>query len=231
VGIAFFDLDLTVLDVNSVGPWVRSERRHGLVSRWQLVRALFALFRYRLGAVDMEPLIREAIGHHAGASESELIERSIAFYDAELAHRVRPGALKALETHRNRNHPCVLLTTSSQYIAQQCADRLGFDDAIGTRFKVDGEGVLTGAPMEPLCYGRGKVQLAEVWTRRTGQSLKDSTFYTDSISDLPMLDAVGTPVVINPDKVLARLARSRGWQAHDWGDGASVRPDGASVVS
>jgi phosphoserine phosphatase len=70
--------------------------------------------------------------------------------------------------------------------------------------------------LEPLCFGAGKVVAAEAWAARHGVDLADTTFYTDSYTDLPMLERVGRPVAVNPDPRLARTARRRGWPILRW---------------
>jgi HAD superfamily hydrolase (TIGR01490 family) len=104
----------------------------------------------------------------------------------------------------------VLLTASSPYISEQVAEELGMTDYICTRFEVDG-GVFTGRLDGPLCYGEGKVVLASRWAEERGVSLASCSFYSDSYTDLPMLEAVGSPVAVNPDLRLARHAQRARW--------------------
>ena len=152
-----------------------------------------------------------------GTPEAELAARTEAFYHREVASRVRAGAPAALAAHRARGEPCVLLTTSSTYLSRLVQADLGFDDSLCNRFEVRPDGRFTGAPQEPLCYGAGKVQVAAAWAAARGIRLADCAFYTDSFSDVPMLEAVGRPVAVHPDPRLARLARRRGWPTEDWG--------------
>ena len=94
-------------------------------------------------------------------------------------------------------------------------DAFGLDDLICTRFEVI-DGVLTGRIAQPA-LGDAKRDRAREWAERTGIDLQDCTFYTDSHSDLALMEAVGTPVAVNPDRALLRVARSRGWTVVDWG--------------
>ncbi|MEZ4474356.1 MAG: HAD-IB family hydrolase [bacterium] len=221
---AFFDLDRTVLDVNSGRLWIRSEVRLGYLGRRQAARAAFHLARYHLGFARIEPVIRDAVATLAGTPEAELAARTEAFYHREVARRVRPGLAGVLARHRAAGEPCVLLTTSSSYLAGLFQRDLGFDDSLCNRFEVAADGRFTGAPREPLCYGAGKVQVAEAWARARGIRLADCAFYTDSFSDAPMLAAVGRPVAVHPDPRLARLARRRGWPCEAWGTAAAPPP-------
>jgi phosphoserine phosphatase len=89
---------------------------------------------------------------------------------------------------------------------------LGMDGGIGTRYEVDDDGAFTGRFEGPFVYGPGKVEAMEEFAAGHDIELADSYAYSDSISDLPMLEAVGHPVVVNPDPALAEVARREGWQ-------------------
>lgn len=216
--IAFFDLDKTLIAKNSASLWIRSELRGGYVSRRTALRGFAWIAKYHLGAADLEPALRYAVRLMSGQLERDLHERTRLFFEREVRHLYRPGALRALELHRSQGHRLVLLTTSSNYLCQEvCAD-LGLDDHISNRFEVDENGRYTGSPVEPLCFGPGKVVLAEAYARHLGTTLEQCTFYSDSTSDLPMLEAAGTRVVVNPDQRLRRIARRLGWPIVDWGE-------------
>ena len=93
---------------------------------------------------------------------------------------------------------------------------LQLDGVLCNRFQVR-DGVHTGESEGELCFGAGKLRYAEAYARQTGVSLRDCTFYTDSYSDLPVLEQVGAPVLVNPDRRLRREARARGWRVVEWG--------------
>lgn len=219
---AFFDLDRTLLDVNSGRLWVKSELALGYLSRWQAARAGLHLARYHLGFGRMEAILRDAVATLAGTAEQDLSARTTAFYVEAVAHRLRPGAAAVVARHRAAGDRCVLLTTSSNYLARLVAADLGLDDILCSRFEVDAAGCFTGRPLEPLCFGAGKVTMATAWANEAGIALADCAFYSDSYSDHPMLAAVGRPVAVNPDPRLLRHARAQGWPVEDWG--ASERP-------
>lgn len=214
--IAFFDLDRTLLSVNSGSGWVRAEYTDGHISRWQLLRATLWLARYHLGLAEMEAVLQDAIAAYAGQPEADLRDRTHRFYEREVRHQIRPGALDALDRHRAAGDRLVLLTTSSNYLSERVGHQLALDDWLCSRFEVDPDGRLTGRPIT-LCYGPHKVALATAWAAAHGVALADCAFYSDSITDAPMLEAVGRPIVVQPDPRLRRLARARGWREEDWG--------------
>lgn len=216
MSIAFFDLDRTILAINSGSKWVKSEYTDGFITRWQVVRATAWLLRYHLGIAEMEGVLREALAAYAGHPEAELRARTRRFCERDVVHQVRPGARAALARHAAQGEQRVLLTTASNYLSEQIGARLGLDGWLCSRFEVDADGRLTGEPLA-LCYGAHKVRLAEQWAADAGVALGDCAFYSDSFTDLPMLEAVGRPVVVDPDPRLRRVARRRGWPVADWG--------------
>jgi HAD superfamily hydrolase (TIGR01490 family) len=217
MAIAFFDLDRTLLAKNSATAWVRSERRLGYLSLGQTLRALVWIMRYQLGAAHMEDVVRHAVSSIAGEREEEISRRTHAFYEAEIRDQYRPGATRALAMHRDAGDALVLLTSSSNYVSRHVTDELRLDGFIANSFVVDDAGRFTGEPTEPICFGEGKRVHAEAYAQAAGHRLEACAFYTDSISDLPVLEVVGRPVAVNPDPKLGRLARRRGWEIADWG--------------
>ncbi len=215
--IAYFDLDRTLISRNSGSLWIRSELRLGFLSRWQFLQATGWLVRYQLGLSDLTSAIREAVSTLDGTREEALRSRTLAFYEREVRGLVRPGAREALTAHRSAGDTLALLTTSSNYLSEPVCAELEIDAFLCNRFEVH-DGVFNGVPQDPLCYGAGKVELAAAFAAERGVELSSCVFYSDSYSDLPMLEAVGTPVVVNPDPRLRRHARRQGWTAVDWGE-------------
>ena len=214
--VAFFDLDLTLLTVNSGHLWMARERRLGRLSLRNSVEAIFKFAAYRLSIIDMEDAMRKALALYVGDTEADLDRWTREWYEDEVAHTVAPGARPALEHHRKQDHPLVLLTSSSLYLSRVVSKQLDLDDYICSRYEVGEDGRFTGEPVFPLCYGQGKVTLAERWAEQNGADLDSSYFYSDSYTDLPMLKRVGQPRVVNPDLRLKRHARKKGWTTLDW---------------
>lgn len=216
MSIAFFDLDKTLISVNSGRLWVSREWVMGRISKRQAARALLWLTQYRLGLATIEGAVAQALLGLKGTAASDIKDRSDALYDSRLRALFRPGALRALEEHRRRGDVCVLLTSSLNYLADRVGAELGFDAVLCNRLEVDG-GLHTGRTVGPICFGEGKLTHArhEAQTRRV--ALGDCCFYTDSFSDLSVMEAVGRPVAVNPDPRLRRRARRKGWEIADWG--------------
>ena len=219
-GIAFFDLDRTLLGVNSATLWVKRELRLGYISRWHALRGALWLGMYELGFGKMEDAVREAIGSLAGQQEADIRDRTTTFWNEDVITSIRPGAWDVLAEHRRKGDRLVLLTSSSNYLSDLAAEVLGLDEVLCNRFRV-ADGCFTGDPEEPLCFGSGKLSHARQMADQLGVSLMDCAFYTDSHSDLPVMLAVGTPVAVHPDPRLRREAHRRGWSVVDWGPGGT----------
>lgn len=214
-GAAFFDLDGTLLGVQSASLWLRRERRHGRVSKRQLVRAALFFVAYRFGVLDVEKAIGVALATVKGLEERELRAQSHAWYREEVARHAAPGAFAVLDAHRALGQPLVLVTSSSLYASEGAQEQFGLDAILCTRYETR-DGRFTGAPLRPLCFGAGKVQLVEELAVARGIDLAKSAFYTDSLTDLPLLERVGQPFVVNPDPRLRWEAKLRHWPVLDW---------------
>ena len=215
-GAAFFDLDRTLLDVNSAILFAKYEFREGRLSAFRLAQSFLWSMLYHLSLLDLETTYERAMQTYLGADDDELTVRTGEWFKREVAHRIQPGARAALRIHRDLREPCVLLTNTSCYLAKAACDEYELDGWLANMFPTDDRGRLTGEFEKPLCFGAGKVTRAEYWAEENNIDLAASTFYTDSLSDLPMLERVGRPRVVNPDPRLRRAAKRRGWPILDW---------------
>jgi HAD superfamily hydrolase (TIGR01490 family) len=212
---AFFDMDRTVLTVNTGTLWFRFLRRRGEISRFQMLRAFGWAMQFKLAVLDLETLSRKLVATMAGQAEEEMIAKSREWYENEVLPTIAPRARATIEEHRARGERVVLLTSSTQYVAEPLARTLDLDGSLCSRLEVEA-GRFTGRIVAPLCFGNGKVALAEKWARGAGVDLAASSFYTDSYNDLPMMLRVGKPVAVNPDPRLARAARRNRWPVQIW---------------
>lgn len=214
--IAFFDLDRTLVAENTGRLWVEHERREGNISSVQAARAMVWLGLYHLSLIDLDRAYGQALAHYRGIADASLRARTEQWFHATVAHRMQPGAEAALAWHREQGHRCVMLTNSSPYQAAVATARWGLDGWVSNHFVVDNSGLLTGELEQPICYGAGKTTRAERWAALHGGRVSESWFYTDSLSDLPMLEAVARPRIVQPDPRLRRVAMKRGWPMLDW---------------
>jgi HAD superfamily hydrolase (TIGR01490 family) len=214
--VAFFDLDRTLIDVNSGKLWLREEWGNGRIGLRVGLRAVYWFTRYSLGDDVLDRGLAEAAAVYTGVPADQLGDRISAWFAADVAYRMRPGARAAIDAHRAAGDRIVLATSSSQFAVACAVSTFGLDDGIGTTLEI-ADGVLTGR-IGASAFGRQKLTRCEEWARAEGVDLSDCAFYTDAYADRTLLEVVGQPVVVHPDRRLARLARSRGWPVEDWGD-------------
>ena len=216
MAIAFFDLDKTLIARNSATLWIRFEWDAGNATVRQAAWALTWVVRYGLGIGDLTKPIRETVALIGGQPEAAMLPRVEDFHRRFVRPIYRADGRAAVEHHRSAGDRLVLLTSASNYLSELVCTDLGLDAYLANRFEVDADGLYTGRTIEPLCYGPGKVELARRFAAEHGDSLDEATFYSDSASDLPMLEAVGKPVAVTPDPRLRRAARRGGWPIVEW---------------
>jgi HAD superfamily hydrolase (TIGR01490 family) len=212
---AFFDLDKTLVTANGGKLWMLREYRHGRISLWQVVRGLFYVLLYHFGIVDMDKAMGEAVSTLKGLDEADVRRRTEEWFAEEMAPKAAPGAPPVIDKHRAEGHLLVLHTGSSPYASKCAVELFGLDHFLSARFEVV-DGLFTGNYIKPLCYAEGKVHYGRLFAKEHGVDLSQSYFYTDSLTDLPMLLAVGHPRIVNPDPRLRREAKRRGWPVLDW---------------
>jgi HAD superfamily hydrolase (TIGR01490 family) len=212
---AFFDLDRTLVRCNSGTLWIRWLRKRGEISFFRQLRALGWIAQYKLAMIDMESVVTGVTAEMKGDDEGELREKCLEFTRSEVLDHVTPRGRDALERHRRENHLIAILSSGSPYVTEPVAKHLGIEHVLCTRLGVD-NGKLDGTHIRPACYGAGKVVWAEKFAHANDVDLNQSFFYTDSYSDLPMLERVGMARVINPDTRLRRHAQRVGWSVEAW---------------
>jgi HAD superfamily hydrolase (TIGR01490 family) len=212
---AFFDMDRTVLRVNSGSRWMSYLRRRGEITRFEALRAVGWAMQYKLAVLDMDTLSRRLVAGLAGDSESEMRDKCAAWFREEIEATIVAPARAAIDLHRARGERVVLLTSATPYVAEPLARALALDAVLCSRLEVV-DGRFTGRLVNPLCFGAGKVAWAEQLAASEGIDLAASSFYTDSYNDLPMMLRVGVPIAVNPDLRLALAARRRGWRIERW---------------
>lgn len=218
MGLALFDLDRTLIARNSATAWIRRELRLGHLRTLDALRGFAWIARYQLGLADIEVAVRLAIEALAGTDAAAIRARSDDFFMEDVRHWTRRGALSAIAEHKARGDKLAILTSSSGYLAERVAESLGFDAYLANCLEVGPDGLHTGRTIGPICFGAGKLEHARSYAETIGATLEGAAFYTDSVSDLPVLEAVGTPVAVHPDPKLKRIARERGWRVEAWGE-------------
>ncbi|WP_310469037.1 HAD-IB family hydrolase [Sphingomonas sp.] len=141
------------------------------------------------------------------------------FADATIAGNIRPGALKAVARDKAQGRRLVLATASYRLYADAIAERLGFDDVIGTGSVIGLDERVRSRILGENAYGEAKLRMIAEWVEKSGLTGKHGhvRFYSDHASDQPAFEWADEPVAVNPHARLARLAKARGWAVEDWG--------------
>src|SRR3954453_23164762 len=213
-GAAFFDLDRTLMAGSSGMHFARAAYGSGIVGRRQLMRWGVEHVHFRLkGSTDERTAqLLSQVKELLGGIPARDIQRLAPGLLAGVLPRIYPQMLDEVRSHQDADRPTFIVSAAGNDLVEMLARVLGMEGGIGTQYEVDGEGLLTGRIVEPFVYADGKVAAMRRFAEEHDINLSESWAYSDSVSDLPMLRAVGHPVVVNPDANLARRAGEDGWE-------------------
>jgi HAD superfamily hydrolase (TIGR01490 family) len=209
---AFFDLDRTLISGSSAFVLGIAAWRGKLVPTHQFLRDAAGAVAFKFaGASDQtsEGVRDRILGAVKGVRLDDLVALN-ADIVPKLMAKVRPEAMRLLEQHRHAGRATYIVSASPIELVEPLAKALGMTAGIGTRSAIV-DGAYSGELAGPFCYGAGKVEAIQELARWEGLDLSMCWAYSDSASDLPMLEAVGHPVAVNPDARLERVAGQRGW--------------------
>ncbi len=211
MALALFDLDNTLLAGDSDYLWGGFLAREGLVDGVAYERENLRHYRaYQAGQLDIHEFLRFALRPLAEHDPALLESVRTRFVDEVIAPIVAPGTPALLARHRTAGDRLAIVTATNRFVTGPIAALLGIDDLLATEpQRVDGR--YTGEPEGIPCFREGKVTRLRDWLAREGLDLAGSWFYSDSLNDLPLLEAVEHPVAVDPDETLAAVAAERGW--------------------
>jgi HAD superfamily hydrolase (TIGR01490 family) len=214
---AFFDLDKTIISRSSSLALSRPMYRAGMVTRGQLVRGAYAQLVYALVGADEKKMDRLKEGMLSltkgwDRAEVEALVRDVII--EVIDPFVYQEALDLMALHRSEGRRIYIVSSSPEEVVRPLASHFGVTGVIATRARIV-DGKYTGE-LEFYCYGEAKGEAVREVAERAGIDLAGSYAYTDSITDLPMLEAVGHPVAVNADRDLRREAEAREWDVRDF---------------
>jgi HAD superfamily hydrolase (TIGR01490 family) len=219
--LAIYDLDRTVTKRPTYTPFLLhcATRR----APWRLLLlplVLLSMVAYGLRLIDRARLKeinhRLLIGAHIHPRELQPLVES--FADEQVRSNIRPGALKAIARDKAQGRRLVLATASYRLYADAIAQRLGFDDVIGTGSVIGLDDRVHAKIAGENCYGPAKLRMIAEWVEKSGLTGKHGhvRFYSDHVSDQPAFEWADEAVAVNPHGKLRRLAEQRGWRIEDW---------------
>ncbi|HEX9065743.1 MAG TPA: HAD family hydrolase [Streptosporangiaceae bacterium] len=209
---AFFDLDKTIISRSSTLAFAPSFYRHGLITRSQAARGALAQIRYRTGGAghsQMERIKQQLTSACRGWPAERVAEIVTANLTATIAPIIYQQARLLLDDHKSAGRDVFIVSTAGQEMVGPIAAMLGVGGVIATRMRL-AEGRYTGE-VDFYAYGEGKAEQIRRLAGERGYDLGTCYAYSDSHTDLPMLEAVGYPHAVNPDRALRRVALARGW--------------------
>lgn len=207
---AFYDLDHTILDGNSATHLVYEARRRGVMTERQYRHAVWLSVLYKLGLGDPTKMINRMLSWLNGLNEEFIMNLSKEIFDHVIRETIRPEILETIREHRSRNGAVVLLSSATTPICRPVSQFMNLDDVICTCLKSK-DGLLTGHTEGKLVYGPEKRVRMFAYCKEKGSDPEKAWYYGDSHTDRFVMEAVGNPVAVSPDKRLLKIARRRNW--------------------
>lgn len=223
---AFFDLDKTVVAKSSTLAFSRELYREGLITPGVVLKGAYAQLAYQLLGANEERMERSraALLELSKGWEAERVQRLVRETLQEVIDPlIYAEALELFAAHRRAGDDLYLVSSSGIEVVRPLAEYLGVPYVIATRPGVDAEGCYDGT-LEFYCYGEAKAAAIRDEAERRGIDLAASVAYSDSMTDLPMLELVGNPVAVNPDRELRAASAERGWPIRDFQRPVALRP-------
>jgi putative phosphoserine phosphatase/1-acylglycerol-3-phosphate O-acyltransferase len=207
---ALFDLDQTLLAGFSATSFIRERFVTGRMSPQELGTTFYGALSFALGRTGFSALMSATTAAYRGLAESMLEEIGEEVFVKHLAKQIYPESRAIVQAHQEAGHTVAIISSATRYQAEPLARDMGIAHVLCTELEVK-EGVFSGEVVHPTCYGQGKAIAARNLAAREGLDLHESYFYTDSHEDLPLLEAVGRPRPLNPNRALAQIAKERQW--------------------
>ncbi len=215
MNLALFDLDHTLLPIDSDNEWGKFLVRRGVVDRDSFAAANARFFaQYQAGTLDPDEYLGFALGTLAGFARAELDALHADFMREVIEPVLLPQAKDLLERHRAQGDLIAIVTATNLYVTRPIASALGVEHLVAAVPEEQPDGRLTGKLLGQHCNGPGKIVHTRQWLAGLGKTLADfpqSHFYSDSHNDIPLMSQVTHPVATNPSAKLAAHAKDQGW--------------------
>lgn len=208
--IAFFDFDHTLINGNSGYYTSLALVRHGILKKRRMLQAVYYSLAALLFQQDVKKIYEIAIADMAGHPLKKILEIGEECFEKEIKKRFFSDGLERLKEHQIKGDRVVILSSGPSMTLAAVTKFLKIDEAY-TMGPEMVDGVLTAKLKLPICHAEGKLIYAEKEAVQFGIPLSKCSFYSDHFSDIPLLEKVGHPYVVNPDKKLKKTANNRGW--------------------
>ena len=216
--LAIFDLDHTLINGDSDYLWGEYMVKHGIVDEQAYRARNEAFYRdYQRGTLDNDVYLAFALEPLTRYSLDELYAWRADYVDNWIRPLVAPGAADLLESHRQQGHELMIISATNLFVSEPIGAMLGVETVLATEPEIV-DGRYSGRFLGTPTYQQGKVVALSEWLDRHGGTLAENYFYSDSLNDLALLEAVDHPVAVSPDDDLGAIARARGWKIIDLGN-------------
>jgi len=219
VRAAFFDVDKTLLPGSSLYLFARGLYRRGFYTLRDILWFASGQLVFRLtgaeGQRGMEAARESALAFVEGKRQADLVQIGHDIVVEVIGPRIYPEMRKVIDAHRAAGDLTYLVTAAPRDLAEEIAAYLGMDGALGTRAELV-DGTYTGRLLGPVLHGPAKLEAVAQLAAAQGIDLRECSAYSDSVNDRPLLEGVGHPVAVNPDRVLHQLAAECNWPVHDF---------------
>lgn len=213
---AFFDLDRTLVACNTGRLLIGALLRAGHISLPFALRSVAWMVQYRLGQVDLDHAAERSVALMKGHRADAFAEFCRALCERSVFSEITKEGVAAIARHRALNEIVAIVSSSSEQMVRPVAEKLGVELVVCTHLQVADDGCFTGKLANRVCWGQSKREAAIAFAQTHDIDLSRSTFYSDSSTDLPLLESVSQPVVVNPDGRLRRFAMKNGWPIERW---------------
>ena len=215
MSLAIFDLDHTLLNGDSDYLWGKYMVAHGIVdqSSYEHENEVY-LQDYQRGQLDNDAYLKFALKPLAQHPIEDLYHWRADFVENWIMPIVAEGTPALLEKHHSQNDILIIISATNLFITAPIAEVLGIPHILSTEPEIV-DNRYTGRYLGTPTYKQGKVDVLFEWLKQHSLDLEGSYFYSDSINDLPLLEAVTIPVAVNPDAALLKIAEKRAWQILD----------------
>lgn len=217
VPAAFFDVDNTLIQGDTQemeARFILAAKLHSPLYLWQIMKTLGALWMNRIGLLPLSRQNEVYLNSYKGMSKGDLEELGLELFDKKVKQRFFSGAMEMIKTHRDKGHLIALVSATTRHLLLPFEPVIKPDILICTDLEFDKRSRATGRAENGICAQEKKQILIRSFAKERGLDLGGCYAYSDHHSDIPMLEAVGRPAVINPTQRLAAHAQKRGWQVH-----------------
>lgn len=207
---AFYDLDHTILDGNSATHLVQEAHKRGVMTERQYRHAIWLSILYKLNIGEPTKMIDRMLSWLKGLKEASIMKLSQEIFDHIIKETIRPEILETIREHRARKAAVILLSSATTPICLPVTRFMELDDVICTRLESE-NGILTGHTRGKLVYGHEKKVRMLAYCQEKGFYPQEAWYYGDSHTDKHVMEAVGHPIAVSPDKKLQKIAKKNAW--------------------